>query len=232
MSTQKVCLVTGAAGIIGQRVISSLIAENKKVIALGEPDDVFSPSVLNTNRIRINTLLPVTSKSFQNYDVQFCFGDLSDISFLASIFSSATPNNIEIEYVIHLSANKDIQASSPKAYHPSFGDTVNLLEVARAYWQTDKNVFKGFFYASDENNEVNSKIENMMQNIMDKYGFPIEIYSPKESYKTSSSTASLLYRFVSPFGKKTLPLKETDSSDANKKYIASLIGAITHFVEK
>lgn len=236
MKTEKVCLVTGAAGLVGQRVILSLVQENKKVLALGEPDDVFAPSVLKTNRIPINTSLPVTPKSFKKYDVQFCFGDLSDISFLASIFSSAQTNNIEIEYVIHLTANKDIQASSPKAYHPDFGDTVNLLEVTRAYWQSHQDVFKGFFFAKDTNSQDSQKIEKMMQSISEKSGFPIEVYSSQKEQEIGSAyngktPISLLYRFITPI-KHNLTLKNNSNMQvANKKQSSSLLGAIKHFIE-
>jgi NADP-dependent 3-hydroxy acid dehydrogenase YdfG len=58
MERQKVCLVTSAAGQIGQKVLTNLVTNGKKVLALGEPDDVFSPTVLKTHHIKINTALP------------------------------------------------------------------------------------------------------------------------------------------------------------------------------
>ena len=94
MNKENVCLLTGAAGLIGQKVISNLISQKKKVLALGEPGDIFEPSVLKNNHIRINTALPISNKSFAKHDVQFCFGDLSDISFLASIFSKSSISRI------------------------------------------------------------------------------------------------------------------------------------------
>lgn len=236
MKKQKVCLVTGAGGKIGQKVLASLVSKGKKVLALAEPDDAFSPTVLNTHHIRINTALPVTNKSFTKHDVQFCFGDLSDISYLASIFSSADSNNIEIEYVIHLSANKEIQKTSPHAYHPDFGDTVNLLEVARAYWQANKSVFKGFFFASDNSNNGNDKIVQMLQKVADKNEFPVEIYKPEslvigENY-TGQTSLSRLYRFISPLKSIKTPKIETKSKkDIEKKYVISLLGAISNIIE-
>ncbi len=239
MEKVKVCVVTGAAGQIGQKVLLSLVKSGKKVLALGEIEDVFTPSVLNTHHIKINTALPVTNKSFAKHDVQFCFGDLSDISFLASIFSSADNNNIEIEYVIHLSANKEIQKTSPKAYHPAFSDTVNLIEVTRAYWQANSDVFKGFFFASDSSNKGNDSIVKMLKNVADKHNFPVEIYANDElkpigkDYMGKTPLSSL-YRFITPF--KTLPfsIKETKSTKSStpQKYINSLIASITHMLEK
>ena len=237
MKREKVCLVTGAGGHIGQKILANLVAKGKKVLALAEPDDVFSPMVLKTHNIRINTSLPVSDKSFQKHDVQFCFGDLSDISYLASIFSSADSNNIEIEYVIHLSANKEIQKTSPHAYHPEFGDTVNLLEVARAYWQANKTIFKGFFFASDASNKGNDKIIQMLQKIADKEEFPVDIYKPTSSViganYTGKTSISCLYRLITPLKTVKLPNNEKTLStkDAEKKYLASLLGAISKMVD-
>ena len=235
---QKVCLVTGAAGQIGQRVLLNLVSKGKKVLALGEVDDIFSPDVLKNNHVKINTALPVTNKSFSKHDVQFCFGDLSDISFLASIFSSADNNNIEIEYVIHLSANKEIQKTSPHAYHPEFGDTINLLEVARAYWQAHPKAFKKFFFASDSSSKGNDKIVKMIDKISKKDNFPTEVYDAKEnspigSDYNGSTQLSVLYRFISPI--KNFPAAKNISISNNviaKKYVSSLVGAIMHTIEE
>ena len=86
MAEVKVCLVTGAASLIGQHIVAELVAAKHKVIALGDPNDTFMPDVLTKRRVKINTALPVTAASFKKHDVQFCFGDISDISFLASFF--------------------------------------------------------------------------------------------------------------------------------------------------
>lgn len=236
---QKVCLVTGAAGQIGQRVLLNLVSKGKKVLALGEVDDIFSPNVLKNNHVKINTALPVTDKSFNKHDIQFCFGDLSDISFLASIFSSADSNNIEIEYVIHLSANSEIQKTSPHAYHPDFGDTINLLEVARAYWQAHPKSFKKFFFASDSSNKVNDKIIKMMEKISKNDGFPTKIYNedvatPIGSNYNGSTPLSALYRLITPV--KAFPTRtqntQLSAKKSSKQYITSLIGAISHTIDE
>lgn len=235
MTSQKVCLVTGAAGKIGQQVLLKLVSNGKKVLALGEVDDIFSPDVLKTHNIKINTQLPVTSKSFQKHDIQFCFGDLSDISFLASIFSSVDANNIEIEHVIHLSANKEIQKTSPHAYHPDLGDTVNLLEVARAYWQAHPKVLKNFFFASDSSNKVNNKIIKMMQKMSDKEGFPVNIYnSPIGSNYKGKTDFSTLYRIFTPLKMLQKNKKQENNTTAfdSKKYLISLLGTISSSINE
>ena len=85
------------------------------------------------------------------------------------------------------------------------------MEVTRAYWQSHQDIFKGFFFAKDANNKDSQKIENMMQSVSEKSGFPIEIYSPKKEQEIGTTyngktPVSLLYRFITPI-KHNLTLK-------------------------
>lgn len=229
MKQQKVCLVTSAAGTVGQHILASLVAEGHKVLALGEATDMFSPDVLKKRNIRVTTALPATAESFEKHDVQFYFGDIGDISFLASIFATAEKNGIEIEYVFHLSANAMIQKSSPSAYHPDFGATANVIEVTRAYWQAHRDIFKKFFYVADK--KAGSKIESMIEKIMDKEGFPAEIYRDDNvkvigsGYKGQTSLSSL-YRVVMPVGLKQVPQKQPEYDLSEKGYIKRLLYAV------
>ena len=233
MKQQKVCLVTSSAGAVGQHIILSLVSSGYKVLALGEPTDSFSPDVLTKRNVKVTTALPATAQTFKKYDVQFYFGDISDISFLASIFATAEKNGIDIEYVFHLSANSMIQKTSPSAYHPDFGATANILEVTRAYWQAHKNTLKTFFYVPD-NDKNSSKIETMINKIMDKEGFPAVIYKD-EAQKTiglgykGTTPLSSLYRLVLPAGMPK-PKQETHKPVTyefdEKSYIRKLIYAI------
>lgn len=227
MAEVKVCVVTGAASLIGQHIVAELVAAKHKVIALGDPADTFMPDVLKKRRIKVNTALPVTAASFKGYNVQFCFGDVSDISFLASVFSNAALNDIAIEYVFHLSANAAIQKSAPAAYHPEFIATANVLEVVRAYWQGHKDSFKGFFYAA-ENNGKSGKVETMLNKLKEKDAFPATVFKDENQplgagYKGRTSLASL-YRVLTPFAVSN-QWKSTDTED-------NYINRITRAVKK
>lgn len=230
MAEVKVCVVTGAASLIGQHIVAELVAAKHKVIALGDPADTFMPDVLTKRRIKINTALPVTAASFKKHDVQFCFGDISDISFLASVFSGAVQNEIKLEYVFHLSANKAIQKSAPAAYHPEFIATANVLEVVRAYWQEHKETFKGFFYAA-ENNAKSGKVETMLNKLQEKDGFPSVVFKDDNlpvgsGYKGRTSLASL-YRVLTPFSV-SCKWESTDNEDG---YINRITRAVTRLLE-
>ncbi|MCM1324688.1 MAG: NAD-dependent epimerase/dehydratase family protein [Acetobacter sp.] len=230
MAEVKVCLVTGAASLIGQHIVAELVAAKHKVIALGDPTDTFIPDVLTKRQIKINTALPITTASFKKYNVQFCFGDVSDISFLASIFSGLAQNDIAIEYVFHLSANKAIQKSSPAAYHPEFIASANVLEVVKAYWQGHKETFKGFFYAA-ENNAKSGKVETMLNKMNEKDNFPAVIFKDENQplgagYKGRTSLASL-YRVLTPFAVSN----KWESADTEDNYINRITRAVNRFLE-
>ena len=236
MTKVKVCLVTGAGGKIGQHIVAKLVENNNKVLALAEADESFSPDILKTHKVKISTALPVNASSFEKSDVQFCFGDLSDISFIASIFASADKNNIEIEYVFHLTANSMIQKTSPLAYHPDFGDTVNVLEVARAYWQDHKDVFKSFFYPADDSKQ-SAKIENMIEKIASKFGFPVKIFkesTPIGAKYNGKTSISSLYRLITPFKSSVIDKYNNMTSPEKydeKQYLRKLSKAIEELIE-
>lgn len=119
--------------------------------------------------------------------MQFCFGDIADISFLASIFNTAAKNGIEIEFVLHLAAvRKGRRAVSSDG-------TANLLEVCRAYWQSNPDTFKGFFYAAGEG--------DLMRKFSQKDGFPVKFYQLRHSFAENggkSDTGENLYRLFTP----------------------------------
>lgn len=232
MPKQKVCLVTGAGGTVGQHLVANLVSNGYKVVALGEALDSFTPDILQNRHIKITTALPVSSAMLKNYDVQFCFGDISDISFLASVFNAADIGDIEIELVFYLSAHKLIQKKSPAAYHPDFGASANVLEVALAYWQSHKKTFKGFFYAA-ENGRTTKQVEKLIKKIQDKEAFPAVVYQSEVlsniagGYKGRTSLSSL-YRFISPVKTPVVPtiMSWKTEADSELNYIAGLKRAV------
>lgn len=78
---QKVCLITGATGFVGQYILNELIASGRKVLALGDSEDAFSPLAANNRLIKATSALPISAAAFKEHNVQFCFGDIADISF-------------------------------------------------------------------------------------------------------------------------------------------------------
>lgn len=229
MPKQKVCIVTGAGGTVGQHLVANLVTNGYKVVALGEAIDSFTPDILQNRHIKITTALPVSAEMLKSYDVQFCFGDISDISFLASVFNAADIGNIEIELVFYLSAHKLIQKEAPAAYHPNFGASANVLEVALAYWQSHKQTFKGFFYAAENGNRTTKQVEKLIKKIQARETFPAVIYQAEAlsniagGYKGRTSLSSL-YRFISPVKTPVIPtvISWKTEADSELSYIAGL----------
>ena len=185
----KVCLVTGVSGFIGQHILASLVATGHKVLALGDATEEFSPSILAEQNIKITTALPISSQSFKHNDVQYCFGDIADISFVASIFATAENRGIDIEFVLHLACCSDHKINKLKNAQinlNNYNGTANILETAHAYWQDHDNVLKGFFLASDYQNSTpeatDTAVKKLIHNVTDKDGFPTVIFNLAKVY--------------------------------------------------
>ena len=172
---------------------------------LGDSEEAFSPLLANNKMIKATSALPITAKAFKEHNVQFCFGDVADISFLASIFNTASKSGIEIEFVLHLAAVKKGRQVA------LMGDgTANLLEVCRAYWQSNPETFKGFFYAAGEG--------DIIRKFSQKDGFPVKFYKLRSSFaenKESEVPSENLYRLFTPVD---MPiLKKYQSKSVGKK---------------
>lgn len=118
-------LVAGGAGFIGSHLIDALLKENNRVICV---DNFFIGTKKNIEHLN------------NNHNFVFYEQDLCDFNALSDIFKKE-----KIEYVFHLAANSDIQASAKNPsieYKNTYTTTFNLLENMRIY-----NV-KNLFFAS------------------------------------------------------------------------------------
>lgn len=119
-------LVAGGAGFIGSHLMDNLIAEGNHVVCI---DNFFIGTKQNIEHLKKNT-------SFTFYEEDLCNLDAVD-----SIFKKEG----NIEYVYHMAANSDIQASAQNPmieYQNTYSTTFVLLECMRRY-----NV-KNMFFAS------------------------------------------------------------------------------------
>ena len=109
-------LVAGGAGFIGSHLIDALLKEGHEVVCI---DNFFIGTKKNIEHLNGNP------------DFKFYEQDLCELDAVASIFEKE-----KIEYVFHLAANSDIQASAknPKIeYENTYTTTFNLLECMRKY---------------------------------------------------------------------------------------------------
>ena len=116
-------LVAGGAGFIGSHLLDALLLEGHKVICV---DNFFIGTKNNIEHLKEN-------KNFKFYETNIC-----DFDAMNKIFSEEN-----IDYVFHLAANSDIQASAQNPsieYENTYTTTFILLECMRNY-----NVKKLFF---------------------------------------------------------------------------------------
>lgn len=116
-------LVAGGAGFIGSHLIDALLKDNNQVVCV---DNFFIGTKANIEHLKDND-------NFKFYEL-----DLTDIEKLDEVFEKEN-----IEYVFHLAANSDIQASANDPmieYKNTYSTTACILECMRKH-----NVKKLFF---------------------------------------------------------------------------------------
>lgn len=107
-------LVAGGAGFIGSHLIDALLAEGNDVVCV---DDFFIDTKENIAHLKNNA-------HFKFYEQ-----DLTDLDKVLEIFKKE-----QVEYVFHLAANSDIQASAQSPmieYKNTYSTTFILLECMR-----------------------------------------------------------------------------------------------------
>lgn len=109
-------LVAGGAGFIGSHLIDALLEKENKVVCI---DNYFIGTKANIQHL-------LSNPQFTMYEQDLC-----DLDKLKKIFEQE-----KIEYVFHLAANSDIQASACNPmieYQNTYTTTFNILECMRLY---------------------------------------------------------------------------------------------------
>lgn len=109
-------LVAGGAGFIGSNLIDALLAEGNQVVCV---DNFFIGTKENIAHLR------------EDARFKFYEQDLCDLDELKKIFEAE-----KVDYVFHLAANSDIQASAANPiieYKNTYSTTFNILECMRLY---------------------------------------------------------------------------------------------------
>jgi UDP-glucose 4-epimerase len=110
-------LIAGGAGFIGSHLIDRLLEEGNQVVCI---DNFFIGTKKNLEHLKWNS-------AFTFYEQDLC-----DLDAIDTIFQKEA----DIEYVYHLAANSDIQASAKNPlieYQNTYSTTFVLLECMRRY---------------------------------------------------------------------------------------------------
>lgn len=130
--SQKVILVTGAAGFIGSHVADVLLSRGDRVVVVDEMNDYYDV------RFKMANLEYLHNKHGASISVYK--GDICDVSFMGLVFERERPT-----HVCHLAARAGVRPSIADPYvyvHSNIEGTTRLLDFARQYG------CKNFVYAS------------------------------------------------------------------------------------
>ena len=119
----KVCLVTGAAGFIGQHLVSKLSGDGYNVIAIDKNRD-YLPLIFKENNIKIKE---TTESNVSKGTVIFRYGDIADKDFIRGLFEDIEKCGSEIHFIFHLAACATIQEAikeREKTYRTNYDGTL------------------------------------------------------------------------------------------------------------
>lgn len=131
-------LVTGGAGFIGSALCRSLAS-------------ITNVRLLVLDKLTYAGHLSSLGSILEQSNVDFIQGDICDAQLLAEIFGKFRP-----DAVMHLAAESHVDrsiTSSREFITTNVVGTLNLLEAARAYWQTlraDRDQFRFQYVSTDE----------------------------------------------------------------------------------
>lgn len=176
-------LVAGGAGFIGSHLIDALLLEGHEVVCI---DNLFIGTRKNIEHLKDNPY-------FSFYEEDLC-----DLDRISTIFEKEN-----IDYVFHLAANSDIQASAKNPiieYKNTYSTTFNLLECMRLH-----NVKKLFFASTsavygDQMGEHVGENTTSLQPISYYGGAKLGSEGIISSYAYMNDLEVLIFRFPNVIG--------------------------------
>lgn len=249
----KICLVTGATGFIGQHIVAGLVSQGYKVIALGKPETAYHSLLWQDYNIKTAALQLKTPYDWQSADVLLGMGDITDTNYWKQLFADIIQQNLPLTFVLHLAACATIQQAlldEKETWRVNYLGTKNILQHTLTYWQKNKTVFKGFFYAStdkvygegkkesySETDKLTplaypydlskAKADTTIRHLAKQYNFPAvvyrfcNVYGPAD-YHQSRIVPGTLYRLIY---KKEPPLlrKYVDATGQKQNFCRDMI---------
>jgi len=167
----KNILITGGAGFIGSHVIRHMVRQH--------PDY----KVINLDKLTYAGNLENLADVEGNDNYEFVKGDIYDAPFLNALF-----NDYAFDGVIHLAAESHVDRSitDPNEFiKTNVVGTVNLLNVAKSYWQED---YRGKLFYHVSTDEVYGSLGQ------EGYFTEETPYDPKSPYSASKASSDHMVR--------------------------------------
>ena len=194
-------LVTGGAGFIGSNLCEYLLQNKDKIIVVDNFNDFYEPEIKRTNIAEMKELMKV--KNIPDVNLIIEEGDIRDIAFLTSVFSS-----YKIDTIVHLAAMAGVRPSilDPLLYNDvNIRGTLNLLDMC------NKFAINKFIFASSSSVYGNNVKVPYAES--DSVDFPISPYAAtKKSGELLCHVYSHLYginiaclRFFTVYGRRQRP---------------------------
>ena len=172
--SEKIILVTGAAGFIGYHLSLRLLRQGMRVVGADNVNDYYDPAL---KRARLKELEPYSNFSFLE-------GDLADEGFTHHLFAEVKP-----DVVVHLAAQAGVRYSieNPRAYIES-----NVIGFFNVLEQVRHHPVEHFLYASSSS--VYGNREETPFSVEDRVDKPVSLYAAtKKSNELFAYTYSHLY---------------------------------------
>jgi len=172
--SEKIILVTGAAGFIGYHLSLRLLRQGMRVVGADNVNDYYDPAL---KRARLKELEPYSNFSFLE-------GDIADEGFTQHLFAEAKP-----DVVVHLAAQAGVRYSieNPRAYIES-----NVIGFFNVLEQVRHHPVEHFLYASSSS--VYGNREETPFSVEDRVDKPVSLYAAtKKSNELFAYTYSHLY---------------------------------------
>ena len=168
--TNKIILITGAAGFIGANLAKELLKTNNqlKIIGIDNLNDYYDVSLKEVRLQQIQSISTEKSKDFI-----FIKGDISDPQIVKQIFDTYNP-----EIVINLAAQAGVRYSilNPDSYiWANMIGFYNLLEACRHSYDKGKNGVEHLLYASSSS--VYGSNKKVPYSVEDKVDNPVSLYA-------------------------------------------------------
>lgn len=168
--TNKIILITGAAGFIGANLAKELLKTNNqlKIIGIDNLNDYYDVSLKEVRLQQIQSISTEKSKDFI-----FIKGDISDPQIVKQIFDTYNP-----EIVINLAAQAGVRYSilNPDSYiWANMIGFYNILEACRHSYDKGKNGVEHLLYASSSS--VYGSNKKVPYSVEDKVDNPVSLYA-------------------------------------------------------